>query len=87
MPLETLKRELQQHLTSLKHELIDYINRDYDDFLLLSSKLFDVDKSVVRMRQPLLSLRKKVEGVMEIIEKEKNEVEESMNMRKVVEIS
>lgn len=35
------------------------------------------------MRQPLLSLRTKVENVMEIIEKEASELEESIDMRKV----
>ncbi|KAJ8748117.1 hypothetical protein K2173_012885 [Erythroxylum novogranatense] len=62
VPFDTLRSELQSHLTSLKHELIDLINRDYGDFVNLSTKLVDVDAAVVRMRAPLLELREKIEA-------------------------
>ncbi|KAI9174733.1 hypothetical protein LWI28_022056 [Acer negundo] len=62
VPFETLRSELQAHLSSLNHELIDLINRDYADFVNLSTKLVDVDAAVVRMRAPLLELREKIEG-------------------------
>ncbi|KAJ6760899.1 CONSERVED OLIGOMERIC GOLGI COMPLEX COMPONENT 2 [Salix purpurea] len=62
VPFDTLRSELQAHLTSLNHELIDLINRDYTDFVNLSTKLVDVDSAVVRMRAPLLELREKIEG-------------------------
>ncbi|XP_017219163.1 conserved oligomeric Golgi complex subunit 2 [Daucus carota subsp. sativus] len=60
VPFETLRSELRAHLSSLKHELIDLINRDYADFVNLSTKLVDVDASVVRMRAPLSELREKI---------------------------
>ncbi|WCJ36242.1 Conserved oligomeric Golgi complex subunit 2 [Euphorbia peplus] len=62
VPFDTLRSELQSHLSSLNHELIDLINRDYADFVNLSTKLVDVDAAVVRMRAPLLELREKIEG-------------------------
>ncbi|KAF2311467.1 hypothetical protein GH714_024072 [Hevea brasiliensis] len=62
VPFDTLRTELQAHLASLSHELIDLINRDYADFVNLSTKLVDVDAAVVRMRAPLLELREKIEG-------------------------
>ncbi|KAL5750742.1 hypothetical protein ACOSP7_025345 [Xanthoceras sorbifolium] len=62
VPFETLRSELQAHLSSLNHELIDLINRDYADFVNLSTKLVDVDAAVVRMRAPLLEMREKIEG-------------------------
>uniref|UniRef100_A0A2P2KTE7 Conserved oligomeric Golgi complex subunit 2 n=1 Tax=Rhizophora mucronata TaxID=61149 RepID=A0A2P2KTE7_RHIMU len=62
VPFGTLRSELQAYLASLKHELIDLINRDYGDFVNLSTKLVDVDGAVVRMRAPLLELREKIEG-------------------------
>ncbi|XP_065873329.1 conserved oligomeric Golgi complex subunit 2 [Euphorbia lathyris] len=62
VPFDTLRSELQAHLSSLNHELIDLINRDYADFVNLSTKLVDVDAAVVRMRAPLLELREKIEG-------------------------
>ncbi|CAL1389088.1 unnamed protein product [Linum trigynum] len=62
VPFDNLRSELQSHLASLNHELIDLINRDYADFVNLSTKLVDVDAAVVRMRAPLLELREKIEG-------------------------
>ncbi|KAF5957322.1 hypothetical protein HYC85_004547 [Camellia sinensis] len=60
VPFETLRSELQSHLSSLKHELLDLINRDYADFVNLSTKLVDVDAAVVRMRAPLSEIREKI---------------------------
>ncbi|XP_047330676.1 conserved oligomeric Golgi complex subunit 2 [Impatiens glandulifera] len=60
VPLETLRSELQSHLSSLKHELVELINRDYADFVNLSTKLVDIDAAVVRMRAPLFEIREKI---------------------------
>ncbi|KAL6537358.1 Conserved oligomeric Golgi complex subunit 2 [Orobanche minor] len=60
VPLETLRSELRSHFSSLNHQLIELINRDYADFVNLSTKLVDVDASVVRMRAPLAELRDKI---------------------------
>lgn len=68
VPFETLRSELQAHLSSLNHELIDLINRDYADFVNLSTKLVDVDAAVVRMRAPLLELREKIDGFRATVE-------------------
>ncbi|KAJ4838487.1 Conserved oligomeric Golgi complex subunit 2 [Turnera subulata] len=62
VPFDTLRSELETHRASLNHELIDLINRDYADFVNLSTKLVDVDAAVVRIRAPLLELRQKIEG-------------------------
>ncbi|GKV09200.1 hypothetical protein SLEP1_g20741 [Rubroshorea leprosula] len=68
VPFDTLRSELQSHLSSLNHELIDLINRDYTDFVNLSTKLVDVDAAVVRMRAPLLELREKIQGFRTAVE-------------------
>ncbi|PHU08809.1 hypothetical protein BC332_20669 [Capsicum chinense] len=60
VPLQTLRTELKTHFTSLQHDLIELINRDYADFVSLSTNLIDVDSSVVRMRAPLLEIREKL---------------------------
>ncbi|KAL1211677.1 Conserved oligomeric Golgi complex subunit 2 [Cardamine amara subsp. amara] len=62
VPLETLQSELRSHLESLNRELVDLINRDYADFVNLSTKLVDIDAAVIRMRAPLLELRDKITG-------------------------
>ncbi|RID78691.1 hypothetical protein BRARA_A01487 [Brassica rapa] len=60
VPFDTLRSELRSHLASLNRELVDLINRDYADFVSLSTKLVDIDEAVVRMRAPLLGLREKI---------------------------
>ncbi|KAF8390622.1 hypothetical protein HHK36_025149 [Tetracentron sinense] len=60
VPFDSLRSELQSHLSSLKHELVELINRDYADFVNLSTKLVDVHGAIVRMRAPLTELREKI---------------------------
>lgn len=62
VPFDTLRSELRSHLSSLNRELFDLINRDYADFVNLSTKLVDIDAAVVRMRPPLPELRDKITG-------------------------
>ncbi|KAM7272348.1 hypothetical protein ACFE04_027011 [Oxalis oulophora] len=69
VPFDTLRSQLHSHLTSLNHELIDLINRDYTDFVNLTTKLVDVDAAVLRMRAPLLELRDKIEGFRDCVDK------------------
>ncbi|XP_059657376.1 conserved oligomeric Golgi complex subunit 2-like [Cornus florida] len=60
VPFDTLRSELQSHSSSLKHELVELINRDYADFVNLSTKLVDVEGAIVRMRAPLTEIREKI---------------------------
>ncbi|KAK3040632.1 hypothetical protein RJ639_026953 [Escallonia herrerae] len=68
VPFDTLRSELRSHLSALKHELVELINRDYADFVNLSTKLVDVDSAVVRMRAPLTEIREKIVGFREALE-------------------
>lgn len=68
VPFETLRSELHSHLSSLNHELVDLINRDYADFVNLSTKLVDVDAAVVRMRAPMSEIREKILGFRGAVE-------------------
>lgn len=68
VPFDTLTSELRSHLSSLNHELVDLINRDYSDFVSLSTKLIDIDASVVRMRAPLLEIKEKILGFQTTID-------------------
>ncbi|XP_073015314.1 conserved oligomeric Golgi complex subunit 2-like isoform X1 [Primulina eburnea] len=60
VPFDTLRSELRSYLGALNHELVELINRDYSDFVSLSTKLVDVDAAVVRMRAPLLEIKEKI---------------------------
>ncbi|XP_052176732.1 conserved oligomeric Golgi complex subunit 2 [Diospyros lotus] len=68
VPFDTLRSELRSHLDSLKHELVELINRDYADFVSLSTKLVDVDAAVVRMRAPLAEIREKIAAFRAAVE-------------------
>jgi len=54
--IEVIRGELQQHLRELKHQLIELINRDYADFINLSTNLVGVDKTLEQIRLPLHAL-------------------------------
>jgi hypothetical protein len=57
VPLEALSVELEGHLQTLRNRLVEVINEDYADFVSLSSKLVNVDSSVLRMQRPLLDIQ------------------------------
>ena len=54
--IEVIRGELQLHLRELKHQLIELINRDYADFINLSTNLVGVDKTLEQIRLPLHAL-------------------------------
>ncbi|RRT71834.1 hypothetical protein GW17_00042900 [Ensete ventricosum] len=68
VPLESLAAELRSHLADLKAELVDLINRDYADFVGLSTRLVDVDAAAGRMRAPLVEFRDKVAAFRAIVD-------------------
>ncbi|XP_042426787.1 conserved oligomeric Golgi complex subunit 2-like isoform X2 [Zingiber officinale] len=68
VPLESLAAELRSYLADLKAELIDLINRDYADFIGLSTRLVDVDSAAARMRAPLVEFRDKVATFRAVID-------------------
>lgn len=66
--LDTLRAELRGHLAVLKNELVELINRDYADFVNLTTKLVDVEGAVLRMRTPLTELKAKISSVRDSID-------------------
>ncbi|CAA6669703.1 unnamed protein product [Spirodela intermedia] len=75
----SLRSELRIYLSSLNVDLVDHLNRDYADFVSLSTRLVDVDASVSRMRAPLAELREKVSGGL-------NQRAEASEAREVLEL-
>ncbi|MCL7027685.1 hypothetical protein MKW94_025330 [Papaver nudicaule] len=93
VPFDNLRSELQSHLSSLKSELIELINRDYTDFVNLSTKLVDIESSISRMRAPLTDLRDKillfrdsVEGSLLGLQNGLRKRGEAENVREVLEL-
>lgn len=54
--LERMKAELNTHLKQLKTELVELINRDYQDFINLSTNLKGVDKDIEELKTPLADM-------------------------------
>jgi septum formation topological specificity factor MinE len=57
IPLNRLRNELSSILSNLKYELVELINRDYADFINLSSNLVGLDKMINDIDGPLIKLR------------------------------
>ncbi|CAO2818154.1 unnamed protein product [Amaranthus hypochondriacus] len=81
VPFDTLRSQLQSHLSSLKHQLVDLINRDYNDFVNLTTNLVDVDSSVARMRAPLSDLRDKISAFRESVKQSLVSLQNGLNQR------
>lgn len=58
--LERMKVELNTHLKQLKAELVELINKDYQDFVNLSTNLKGVDKDINELKQPLYKIENQV---------------------------
>lgn len=60
IPLETLKVDLGLYLEVLEVAMYDLINRDYQDFVSLSSNLVGLDAAIEDLANPLDTLRQDV---------------------------
>uniref|UniRef100_A0A061S4J7 Conserved oligomeric Golgi complex subunit 2 n=1 Tax=Tetraselmis sp. GSL018 TaxID=582737 RepID=A0A061S4J7_9CHLO len=84
VPLETLKLELDEHMSFLQNHLVEVINEDYDDFVSLSTKLVNVDGAVLRMRKPLTELRERLVEVQGTVKAELDKLQDGLQRRKDV---
>ena len=57
IPLETLKEDLSLYLEVLETAMYDLINRDYQDFVSLSSNLVGLDTAIEDLTNPLNVLK------------------------------
>eukprot|EP01103_Thecamoeba_quadrilineata_P014438 TRINITY_DN4313_c0_g1_i1.p1 TRINITY_DN4313_c0_g1~~TRINITY_DN4313_c0_g1_i1.p1 ORF type:complete len:797 (+),score=180.98 TRINITY_DN4313_c0_g1_i1:25-2415(+) len=63
VPLENVVSDLKEYSLFLDNELVELINKDYTDFVNLSTKLVGIDQVIENLRTPLEKLRKDVLGV------------------------
>jgi len=63
VPLETLKEDLGIYLDILETAMYDLINRDYQDFVSLSSNLVGLDSAIEDLSNPLSRLRTDIETI------------------------
>jgi hypothetical protein len=60
IPLENVLNELRDYTSALDTELLELINKDYTDFVNLSSKLVGIDKIINDIRSPLKVIQQEV---------------------------
>ena len=53
LPLLLLRTQLQEQLAQLQTDLVELINRDYDDFISLSANLHGMDRRLAAMFEDL----------------------------------
>ena len=59
--LERLKNDLNIFLKVLELSMIDLINKDYPDFVNLSTNLVDLDKAINDLKLPLQAIKAEVD--------------------------
>lgn len=79
--LETLREDLHIYFTTLKNAMVELINKDYADFVNLSSNLVGMDKAISSLSVPLGQLREEVMSVRCSIDDAIQSVEEKMAER------
>ncbi|BET00757.1 conserved oligomeric Golgi complex [Nesidiocoris tenuis] len=80
--LETLRDDLGAYLQVLRSAMIDLINKDYADFVDLSSNLIGLDKGINRIQLPLGQLREELIQVKQSLEGAMNEVNNQLAVRR-----
>ncbi|XP_012267688.2 conserved oligomeric Golgi complex subunit 2 [Athalia rosae] len=79
--LETMRDDLGVYLKVLRSAMIELINKDYADFVNLSSNLIGLDKAINNLQVPLGQLREEVMQVRQTLDDMINEVASTLNER------
>ncbi|XP_017890474.1 conserved oligomeric Golgi complex subunit 2 [Ceratina calcarata] len=82
--LETMRDDLGIYLKLLRSAMIDLINRDYTDFVNLSSNLIGLDKAINDLQTPLGQLREEVMQVRQTLDDEIMAITDNVNENKKI---
>ncbi|KZC14477.1 PREDICTED: conserved oligomeric Golgi complex subunit 2 [Dufourea novaeangliae] len=82
--LETMRDDLGIYLKLLRSAMIDLINRDYIDFVHLSSNLIGLDKAINDLQAPLGQLREEVMQVQQTLDNEISVISANINENKMI---
>lgn len=77
--LETMRDDLGMYLKLLRSAMIDLINRDYTDFVNLSSNLIGLDKAINDLQAPLGQLKEEVMQVRQALDDEVTAISANLN--------
>ncbi|XP_012154562.1 conserved oligomeric Golgi complex subunit 2 [Megachile rotundata] len=82
--LETMRDDLGIYLKLLRSAMIDLINRDYTDFVNLSSNLIGLDKAINNLQTPLGQLKEEVMQIRQTLDDEITVISNNMNDSKKI---
>jgi len=82
--MDSLKDQLREYSEMLKQQLFVIINRDYRDFIGISTKLDGVDTRVDMLRQPLVNLRLNVATLHDGLKSSMTAIDEKLDKRKLI---
>ncbi|XP_033733941.1 conserved oligomeric Golgi complex subunit 2-like isoform X2 [Pecten maximus] len=84
VPLETLRDDLSTYLKILRSAMIELINKDYADFVNLSTNLVGMDKAIGNLTTPLSELKDEVMTVKIAMDQAIYAVEEKLKQREQI---
>ena len=78
---EDLATEVEKYADELQNKLVEMVNRDYKDFVALTTDLVDVDKYVKDIKEPLEVLKGEVEEARDVVKKELEKLQNALDRR------
>ncbi|XP_061173023.1 conserved oligomeric Golgi complex subunit 2-like [Saccostrea echinata] len=84
VPLENLRDDLNTYLKILRSAMIELINKDYADFVNLSTNLVGMDKAIGNLTTPLEHLKGEIMTVKTAMEDAIQAVEEKLKKREQI---
>ncbi|CAF1098173.1 unnamed protein product [Adineta ricciae] len=82
--LEKLRDDLDLFLRVLQSNMVDLINRDFADFLNLSTNLVGFDKSITTLKNPLTAMKVDILKINEILSAQRKQVEEKVREQEAI---
>lgn len=81
VPLESLRNDLRMYLKILQSALIELINKDYADFVNLSTNLVGLDKAINNLMAPLEQLKEEVQTAQKSVDDVVTALEEKLSKK------
>ncbi|XP_012942407.1 conserved oligomeric Golgi complex subunit 2 [Aplysia californica] len=85
VPLETLRDDLDLYLKVVRSAMIELINKDYADFVNLSTNLVGMDKAITNLTVPLGQLKEEVLSVQTAMDEAILAVQEKIRQQQEIQ--
>lgn len=79
--LESLKKDLENYSTTIQNSLVELINRDYADFVNLSTNLVGVDQTILKLEAPLIDIHADISIIRQSVDSEIQLIAEKLEQR------